>query len=219
MIGELLPAGVVTVEISGTNQIAGLLPDERRVVAGAVDKRRREFAAGRTCARRGLACLGWQDFPVLAGPHREPLWPPGVVGSITHCDGYCAAAVASLDDLQGISALGIDAELNRPFPDRVTAMICRPSERAPLDIPGLSLPALLFSAKESVYKAWFPVAGSVLAYKDVEIEVGRVAGQFTARLLPSVSPDPVPMGLAFRGRYATTASHVFTTVTACNAAS
>ena len=59
------------------------------------------------------------------GAKREPLWPAGVVGSITHCDGYRAAAVARATDL---ATVGIDAEPHEPLPDGVLAAIALPAE-------------------------------------------------------------------------------------------
>jgi 4'-phosphopantetheinyl transferase EntD len=132
MIGSL-PEGVVGVEAYADRWETELLPEERALVATAVKKRRHEFAAGRNCARRALAKLGWPDFPVLSGPNREPLWPPGVLGSITHCHGYCAAVAAPLAELKGILGIGIDAELNAQLPQGVVELVCRPSELGTLD--------------------------------------------------------------------------------------
>jgi 4'-phosphopantetheinyl transferase EntD len=215
MIGDLLPEGVVGVEAYSDRWETELLPEERALVATAVEKRRHEFAAGRNCARRALARLGWPHFPVLSGPNREPLWPPGVLGSITHCHGYCAAVAAPLDELEGILAIGIDAELNAPLPRGTVDLVCRPSELRRLDkLRGVSIPALLFSAKESVYKAWFPVAGRWLGYQDAEIGFDPPTGRFAVSLLPSAPLLSEFPGLVFTGRFATTASHVFTLVTA-----
>jgi 4'-phosphopantetheinyl transferase EntD len=215
MIGSLLPAGAVAFEAYADRWERELLPDERALVATAVEKRHNEFAAGRNCARRALERLGWRDFPVLSGRSREPLWPPGVVGSITHCRDYCAAVAAPVEKLEGIQGLGIDAELNTQLPPGVVDLVSRPSELRALDrLPGVSAAALLFSAKESVYKAWFPVAGRWLGYQDAEIAFDPPTSRFAVRLLPSSAPLVGHLiGLTFAGRFATTASHVFTLVT------
>jgi 4'-phosphopantetheinyl transferase EntD len=212
MISSLLPDGAVAVEAYGDRWETVLLPEERQLVATAVEKRWREFAAGRNCARRALTGLGWPDFPVLSGANREPLWPPGVLGSITHCQGYCAAAAARVG---GIRGLGIDAEVNARLPDGVVDLVFTPRERRSLaEAPGLSLPALVFSAKESVYKAWFPIAGCWLGYQDAEIDFDIAASRFNVRLLPSAPLDDLPARLAFAGRFAASEAHVFTVVTA-----
>jgi 4'-phosphopantetheinyl transferase EntD len=211
----LLPDGAVAVEAHGDRWETALLPEERPLVARAVENRRREFAAGRNCARRALAQLGWPDFPVLSGANREPLWPPGVLGSITHCQGYCAAAVARLAELDGIRGLGIDAEVNAPLSDGVVDLVCTPRERRLLlEAPGMSLPPLVFSAKESVYKAWFPIAGCWLGYQDAEIDFDIAAARFAVRLLPSAPPDGLSARVTLVGRFVATEAHVFTAVTA-----
>jgi 4'-phosphopantetheinyl transferase EntD len=215
VIARLVPRGVVVAEAYAERWETRLLPEELPIVRGAVEKRRRDFAAGRNCARRALEGLGWPEFPLLSGPNREPLWPPGVLGSITHCHGYCAA-VAAREGLDGIRGLGIDAELNEPVPDAVLDFVCTPDERRSLpDRPGLSLPALVFSAKEAVYKAWFPMTGRCLDYRDAEIDLDPSTDRFAVRLLASAPPEGVRGSISFAGRYASTASHLFTLVTAC----
>jgi 4'-phosphopantetheinyl transferase EntD len=107
MIGELLPPGVVAAE-SFTDEPGELpLAGEEDLIANAIETRRREFVTARRCAREALAELGHPPAPIRRGPHREPQWPPGVAGAITHCAGYRAAAVAPLTVL---AALGIDAD-------------------------------------------------------------------------------------------------------------
>jgi len=113
MIGSLVPPVVVAYEEFG--DVPGEAPfrGEEDLVASAADGRRSEFVTARRCARRALAKLGLPSMPIRQGPSREPLWPAGIAGSITHCAGYRAAAVAELAALAG---LGIDAEPNAPLP-------------------------------------------------------------------------------------------------------
>src|SRR5437879_5639189 len=193
----------------------GLLPEEEHLLAGALERRRREFAAGRSCARRALARLGWPNFAVLKGPNREPIWPPGVLGSITHCGDYCAAAAGRVEELGAIQGLGIDAELNVPLPDSIAELICTPAEcRSLVEAPGVNAPALLFSAKESVYKAWFPIAGRWRDYRDAEIDCAHAARRRAVRLPPSALPGGLQSRVTFSGRFGVTATHVFTLVVA-----
>lgn len=125
MIERLLPAPVASVQARDEPLEIELLPEEQRLLDGAVEKRRREFVTGRACARRALQKLGLPATAIARGPRGEPLWPPAVVGSITHCRRYTASAVARASDLV---AIGIDAEANealgavallRPGPDLV----------------------------------------------------------------------------------------------------
>ena len=189
MIEELLPDSVVTVETHGDEglQDAPLYPEEEARVARAVPKRRREFAAVRACARRAMEKLGVPPQPILPGAHGAPAWPAGVIGSMTHCDAYCAAALARAGDL---ASLGIDAEPHAPLPDGVLLSVALPAEQERLarltaERPGVHWDRLLFSAKESVYKAWFPLARRWLGFEDAVVVVEPTAGTFTARLLVS----------------------------------
>lgn len=113
------------------------------------------------------------------------MWPAGVVGSITHCDGYRASAVARVRD---ILTVGIDAEPHVALPDGLLPDIARPEEltdlrRLRIEQPEIHWDRLLFSAKESVYKAWFPLAERWLGFEDAIIEFEPQSGQFIAKLL------------------------------------
>ncbi|HSR93719.1 MAG TPA: 4'-phosphopantetheinyl transferase superfamily protein [Solirubrobacterales bacterium] len=202
MLERILPAGA-TVVATREDRDAALYPQEEAAVGRAVEKRRREFVTARACAREALAQLGRPPAAIPSGSRGEPLWPAGIVGSITHCDGYRACAVARAEDL---IALGVDAEPNQPLPDGLLADIALPAEREWLRDLGRQMPEthwdrLLFSIKESVYKAWFPLAERWLGFEDATVEVDRRQGSFSARLLV---PGP-PVGgrelRGFRGRW------------------
>ena len=185
MIEKILPAGVVCVEAFGDREDAVLFPEEEALLVRAVEKRRREFTTARDCARRALATLGVPPAPILPGERGAPQWPPGIVGSITHCAGYRGVAVAHAGD---VLAVGIDAEPNDVLPGGVLGAVSAPGERARLrDLstatPGTCWDRLLFSAKESVYKAWFPLTKRWLGFEDAEITFDIVNGTFDAQLL------------------------------------
>ncbi|MGC9495613.1 4'-phosphopantetheinyl transferase family protein [Streptomyces sp. WG7] len=175
MIEELLPDTVVTVEAHGHDDTGHLplYPEEEALVARAVAKRRREFTVVRSCARRAMEKLGVPPQPVLTGERGAPRWPHGLTGSMTHCDGYCAAALVRVADL---ASLGIDAEPDGPLPDGVLPSVSLPAEverlrRLAEERPGIHWDRLLFSAKESVYKAWFPLTGQWLDFTEADIEI------------------------------------------------
>ena len=192
MIEELLPHEVVVVEVHGDDgtEPAPLYPEEAAVVAQAVAKRRREFALVRACARRAMEKLGVPPRPLLPGERGAPDWPPGLAGSMTHCDGYCAAALVRATDL---ASLGIDAEPHAPLPDGVLDAVALPAEAERLrrlagERPEVHWDRLLFSAKESVYKAWFPLTRRWLDFAEADIEVfvdpgERLRGGLRAELL------------------------------------
>ncbi|WP_330351421.1 4'-phosphopantetheinyl transferase family protein [Streptomyces sp. NBC_00582] len=203
MIEELLPESVVAVEAFGEEGVrefgdAPLYPEEEALVARAVAKRRREFTVVRSCARRAMEKLGVPPQPVLPGERGAPQWPDGLTGSMTHCQDYGAAALVRATDL---ASLGIDAEPHEPLPEGVLKAIALPAEQERLERLGAARPEvhwdrLLFSAKESVYKAWFPLTRKWLDFSEADIDVaagpdGRALGTFRARLLV---PGPVVGG-------------------------
>src|SRR6185295_10925222 len=126
MLAELMPASAAVVEVHGDIADAPLYPEEKEVIERAVEKRRREFRTGRACARAALAKLGVEARAIPSGPKGAPQWPAGIAGSITHCDGYRACAVAHQADLVSI---GIDAEPDAPLPEGLLADIALPEER------------------------------------------------------------------------------------------
>lgn len=202
MLSTLLPAGVVTEEITGEDPTAFLLPEEQALLGRSVESRRREVTNARTCARRALRTLGLPDAPILRGAKGQPLWPAGVVGSITHTKGYYAAAVARAGVVRSI---GIDAEPHDRLPDGVLGHIAFGAELdrlAALAGDGVWWERLLFSAKESVYKAWFPLTGRWLGFEDAELTIDPAAGTFGARILidPTAADGGPPLA-SMTGRF------------------
>jgi 4'-phosphopantetheinyl transferase EntD len=217
VIEEILPAAVATAETFTDPPHAALLPQEAAIVERASDKRRREFTVGRECARIALGKLGVAPAPILIGERGAPRWPEGIVGSITHCDGYRAAAVAYADD---VAAIGLDAEPDDPLPRGVLDVISLPAERARLaalagEWPAVCWDRLLFSAKESVYKAWFPLTGRWLGFEDADVTI-TPAGTFTARLLAELQP---PCTASFAGRWLASGGLILTAIAVPRSAS
>ncbi|WP_369194917.1 4'-phosphopantetheinyl transferase family protein [Streptomyces djakartensis] len=205
MIEELLPPAVVTVEAYGRDVAAPeLFPEEAAVLTRAVAKRQREFAVVRSCARRAMEKLGVPPQPVLPGERGAPGWPAGLVGSMTHCDDYCAAALVRAADL---ASVGIDAEVHEPLFEDVLSTVSLPGEverlrRLADRRPDVHWDRLLFSAKESVYKAWFPLTREWLDFTEADVELAE-DGRFRAALLV---PGPRVGGRRldhFEGRWTT----------------
>lgn len=224
LIERILPPEVATAEVFDDPPEAVLYPGEEAVISRAVDKRRREFRTGRHCARRALRQLGLPPAPVLRGEHGEPQWPPGVVGSITHCAGYRAAVVAHgcSQHSCGLRGLGIDAEPHEPLPAGVLEVIALDGEREHLSelatVEGSTCwDRVLFCAKETVYKAWFPLTRSWLGFTDAAIMINPGTGDaghgtFSARLLV---PGPTITGEALTqldGRWLRTDKLVITAI-------
>jgi 4'-phosphopantetheinyl transferase EntD len=216
MIETLLPAAVVVVEAFDDVPDQAPFPGEEDLISGAVEARRREFITARRCARMALRAFGYADAPIRSGPGREPIWPTGVTGSITHCAGYRAAAVAPTAE---ISLLGIDAEPNAALPEGVAEVITVPGEhdmlaRLASTHPGTHWGRLLFSAKESVYKAWFPVTRRWLGFEQAPLTINPDAGTFTASIqVDGTRIDGEPPLSVLHGQFTVSRSLLLTAVT------
>ncbi|HEV2371943.1 MAG TPA: 4'-phosphopantetheinyl transferase superfamily protein [Streptosporangiaceae bacterium] len=209
MIEQILPGGVSSAALRDFAAAEPLLPAEAKALGRVCRARAAEFTAGRHCAQAALASLGMPSAPLLRAADGAPHWPAGTVGAITHCRGYCAAAAAPTT---AFASIGIDAEPDLPLPHRVTDHITLPAERywlataercwlATGERPA-NLDRLLFSAKESVYKAWAPLTnGAWLGFTDATVTVDLDAGVFDATLhVPPPLVDGVPQP-HFTGRF------------------
>ena len=188
-LAQLFPPGVA-VAVVGIGAGA-LLPGEAAAVAGAVPARIAEFAAGRLAARRALAALGHPAVAIPAGPDRAPCWPAGLAGSIAHAEGVAVAAVR-----RGAS-LGLDVEADAALEPDLWSLICDPVELAALPEGDRGRAVrLVFSAKEAVYKAQYPLTGQLIGFDAVRVTLEE--GGFFAVLRQEVGP--LPQGHRMRGR-------------------
>jgi 4'-phosphopantetheinyl transferase EntD len=190
VISRILPPQAAAAEAFSDITGARLFGTEEAAMGGASLRRYAEFSTGRACARAALARLGLSPMPIPPGPHGEPRWPEGVTGSITHCAGYRACAAARTGH---VAALGIDAEPDAPLPDGVLPAVATQAERAWLArrmaaAPEVRWDTLLFSAKESAYKAWFPLTRTTLGFSDVAV-TEPAGDRFTVHLIAPVRGD------------------------------
>jgi enterobactin synthetase component D len=173
-----------------------LHPDEAAAVARAVPARVRDFSLGRTAARRALAALGVAPTSIPVGPGRGPVWPDGVVGSITHAGGWAVAVVGSAVHV----GIGVDLELDGAVGDEELAVLTTAAERRRLD--ALADPAaratvatVLHGAKECVHKVVHPAWGVALEPTDADVDVighrPAITGRWTATLLRTAGALPV----------------------------
>jgi len=173
-------------ELRGLGSPQTLLPAERDSLHGAVPARIAEFAAGRHCAHQALQAFGVAaDVPLLRGPHREPLWPADLVGSITHTAGYCAAVVAPASACAG---LGIDAEHCGQVGPELWPLLFDASERALLQalepLARDQLATVLFAAKEAFFKSHFRLSATMPEFTDMALRPTRpLAAQGTLELI------------------------------------
>ena len=205
LIRAVLPdiAGLVSAELYADPPELAALPEEEPLIARSVTKRRNEFVTVRHCARIAMESLGVPPAPILKGEKGEPQWPEGVVGSLTHCEGYRGAVVGSS---AAVRSVGIDAEPHGALPDRVLEAVSLPAERH--EITGLPeelhWDRILFCAKEATYKVWFPLTGRWLGFEDAhitfEVESSGTTGTFRSRILidPAARSGPPLTELAGR---------------------
>lgn len=171
---------------------AELHPEEAACLSDrAVPRRRADFAAGRTAARQALTDLGVGPSPVGKGAAGEPLWPPGVVGSITHGAGWALALVGRATRSGG---LGIDLEAaGRYFPELV-AEVAFGDERDRLDIvtgdPLARGTLELFAVKEAIYKAFYPRVREFFGFEAVR--VGAEGGDYRATFRKALDAEYPP---------------------------
>ena len=185
-----------------------LLGAELISTASMGERRLAEFIGGRVAARSALAGLGAGNCEIPVGPAREPTWPDGYVGSITHADGAAAAVAGRRAEIRSV---GIDLEA----PDGVevdlwesiaTARELELLHGLPMD-EAMTLATVLFSAKEAAYKCQFPLTGRVLEFRDACVSIAPTTGRFSVGV---TVPSPDARTLRFEGRYVVTTSHVLT---------
>ncbi|MBB3038563.1 4'-phosphopantetheinyl transferase family protein [Hoyosella altamirensis] len=193
MIDRIVSAPLVTAEAFADHDSAFVPSAERAAVARAVPTRQREFFTVRHLARRAMVQLGvpgGDRMPILKGERGAPTWPEGVIGSMTHCTGYRSAVVGLLSDVRSV---GIDAEPHSALPSGVLPSVSIAAERDWLASaarehgPDVHFDKLLFCAKETTYKAWFPITRRWLGFEDAHItfsvdDTGR-SGGFTSTIL------------------------------------
>ncbi|MEU3459415.1 4'-phosphopantetheinyl transferase superfamily protein [Streptomyces sp. NPDC006733] len=215
MLEQLLATEVASYELFTDPQGVRLLAAEEALVRNSVASRRREFTTGRHCARMALARLGLpSDRSILSGQRGEPVWPAQVRGSITHCRGYRAAAVARVTE---IASVGIDAEPDEQLPGGVLRAVTLPEEEVRTkelsrDFPLVHWDRILFSAKESVYKTWYPLTHRPLEFDDATIEIDPANGTFAARILPHATRGVHQAPKGFTGRWTIQGGLVITAI-------
>lgn len=160
----------------------GLLGDESDAISRAVLKRQEEFAAGRRAARSALSALGFGQEAIPARADRAPIWPNGVLGSITHDRGL---ALALVGEIRRVCAAGIDLTEAAPLPVDVRGVILRASEETKLN--DLEARAA-FSVKECIYKALHPKVQRIFGFDAAVVAPNFTAGNFSAKLTLDLGP-------------------------------
>lgn len=212
---DLLPSSVEVVHALGElGEVPHVWPEEAASVACAVPRRQAEFATTRECARQALERLGYLRCAIPVGAHREPIWPPGAVGSLTHGAGLFAAAVAPESAWRSV---GIDVEHNSALPTGTPTVVADAAERSALALLAASEPLiawdrLLFSAKEAIFKAWFPITGTWLDFTECTVRIDAPGAMFRGVLHPEGDTDQEFGITAIEGHWGLMGSRLLTAV-------
>jgi len=211
LAADLFAAGVVVAGGPPALAAGALYPAEARLVERAVASRRRDFTAGRLFAREALARLGVPPQPILAR-ERRPLWPAGTLGTITHAEGRCAAAVARRGAIVGI---GLDVERRDAVTPELHRHVLTAGERERLAaLPAAAqsrMATLTFSAKEAFYKSLAELEPGFVGFDEVCID-HAADGSFAVGV-GSAALRRVLAAVAVRGRALAEGRWLWTAVT------
>jgi len=210
---KLFPSDVSIVVAKAWMGETPALPGEEIHIAKAVEKRKREFRAGRHCAHSAVNTLLNSNIndqvPIKVAPSRKACWPAGVVGSISHSGTHCSAIVANASKYLSI---GHDVEKARELESNIHKMICTTTELAFIaenNTSNLPLTTIIFSAKESIHKTYSPLNGHMLDFLDAEVELDLEKRCFKARIInPEQNPKiPIPF---LDGAFAVSDGYIYT---------
>lgn len=139
-------------------------------VINAVTSRQREYIAGRVLARELLGRLGVNAHTIASGPKREPLWPSGIVGSISHNELFCAVVVAQNSV---VTSVGIDIETTGRIDRQLWGHLFTEEETKHLlqlePVAQTRQATVFFSIKEAFYKYQFPITQGWVGFRDVSV--------------------------------------------------
>lgn len=190
-----------------------LLPEEQNIIPANWSKKRRgQFILGRVAAHRAFEQLGEKIHPILKNNDDAPVWPPGLLGSIAHCDDIGIAAAAKTG---AIHSIGIDFEKVSDRPLKVLSRIANTKEEAFVKkTPNPEQNALiLFSVKEAVYKALAPLLKRYIGFLEVEISFEDIIQNESAlRISPQGNLVEDLLGFAFGSKVAFSSSHIVSLV-------
>ncbi|MEQ1674687.1 MAG: 4'-phosphopantetheinyl transferase superfamily protein [Candidatus Nitrotoga sp.] len=209
---KMLPAQISLVKATPTMWCSRVFSEEETLIEHALEKRKREFRAGRNSAHRAIRQLGLKAEPIMSGQHREPVWPPGIVGSLSHTENYCIAACCRSN--AGIRMLGVDVERNLPLGDDLWSYVHTPSETVLLKSRSDLPQRIVFSAKESLFKCIYPFLGRYFGFHDVELSLDQKTQRFDYAPTDA-GKTKVPRLDGFAGYYVFDEAHVLTVCCIC----
>ncbi len=183
-------------------------------IRGASNKRKSEFLAGRFCASTAIKHLLGIHCSVGIGENRQPIFPDGIIGTISHTDEVAMCAVASSNIY---SNLGIDIEhwFTHKVANDVKSIVVNREEQSLLldtDYDFLKLITIAFSVKESLFKAIYKEVGRYFGFEaarivDIDPKRQKVVLMLTETLSPTMTAERY-----FECCFRTSEQHVFTMV-------
>jgi 4'-phosphopantetheinyl transferase EntD len=208
LLKSFLPHGIAVA--GGPIDVKGVsgFETEELTLGRAVLKRRHEFRAGRAYARAALTVLGVKPCDIPVGELRQPVWPPGIVGSISHTDKLSFAIAARSVNFR---ALGIDLEGDDALDPDLIALVCRPEElqaHGNRGRSGMDEAKLCFVIKEAFFKAYFPGTGAFLEFEDVSVTIDMYNQSFHAKLIAQSKPS-LAGSRALSGHFGQGCGHLF----------
>ena len=181
-----LAYGIVSAEDA---DLCTLDKDEYRVLSNrACGSKRASWISGREAARLATSKLGVRSAAILRGDGGEPLWPVEITGSITHCHPWSVAVVAR-QEKRSLS-IGVDLEssdrMRRADPKSLLRLICTGREMEWVRNGDLAARlTMIFSAKEALYKALYPLCKRYIDFTEVELSWAQELGRFRSKFLTS----------------------------------
>jgi 4'-phosphopantetheinyl transferase EntD len=170
----LEPEPYVAFELEGQGDVGTLAEHERPFIARATPRRAAEFAAGRSCAKAAMAALGVTGVTLLVGSGREPLWPPAMIGSISHTDDFCIAVVGPEQRGHRRCGIGLDVEQIGRVGENLWRRLFVDEEATYLNsLDGRQrqlMSTVMFGAKEAFFKAQYQLTESWVGFSDVSIK-------------------------------------------------
>ncbi len=177
------------------DHLSDLSMAEQKLIESWAVHRQHEFATGRMCARRALAALKIPSADLLPDADGVPVWPSGMVGSISHSRGVAMAVAAHSEDCV---LLGLDLEKTNRLSEAAMGKVVHPLEE-PFAGGGQLQASILFSLKEAFYKAQFPRWRTPGNFYDLALAVDMEAGTARALALDSrFAPELTKLSFAYR---------------------
>ena len=204
--------------------LEGELPQSIR---DSVLKRRAEFVAGRYAAEKALRALGTESTFVGVGQNRMPIWPNAFNGSISHSAHRAFCAVTRDQSVTGVG-IDIEAVIDASLTEEIISSVVRPEEVSLVETTKLKqirfskqsdycidvsppfLVTLIFSAKESLFKALYPSVGYYFDFSAARmLSVDFQYGRFKMEVVEDLT-EKFRMGYTVNGNFALSDENVVT---------